>query len=110
VLRESPHRTYDIVSIFFPPEGEVGLLPKRGCLLTLAYYAFPRRYEFGERRWNDIDRGKPEEFGEKPVPVPLCPPNTIWIDPGANPGIRGIRPATNDLSRGKRPQSARLTL
>jgi hypothetical protein len=30
--------------------------PKRGCLLTLAYYAFPRWYEFGERRWNDIDR------------------------------------------------------
>jgi hypothetical protein len=34
--------------------------PKRGCLLTLAYYAFPRRYEFGERRWNDIDRRKPK--------------------------------------------------
>jgi hypothetical protein len=24
------------------PEGGVGLVPKRGCLLTLAYYAFPR--------------------------------------------------------------------
>jgi hypothetical protein len=24
--------------------------------------------------WNDIDRGKNEELGEKPVPVPLCPP------------------------------------
>jgi hypothetical protein len=30
--------------------------PKRGCLLTLAYYAFPKWYEFGERRWNDIGR------------------------------------------------------
>jgi hypothetical protein len=38
----------------FFPEGGVGLVPKRGCLLTLAYYAFPRWYEFGERRWNDI--------------------------------------------------------
>jgi len=27
---------------FFSPEGGVGLVPKRGCLLTLAYYAFPR--------------------------------------------------------------------
>jgi hypothetical protein len=27
---------------FFFPEGGVGLVPKRGCLLTLAYYAFPR--------------------------------------------------------------------
>jgi hypothetical protein len=31
-------------------------------------------YEYGERRWNDIDRGKTEELGEKPVPVPLRPP------------------------------------
>jgi hypothetical protein len=42
----------------FFPEGRVDLVPKRGCLLTLAYYAFLRRYEFGERRWDDIDRGK----------------------------------------------------
>jgi hypothetical protein len=37
----------------------VGLVPKRGSLLTLAHYAFPR-YEFGERRWNYIDRRKPK--------------------------------------------------
>jgi hypothetical protein len=43
---------------FFFLESGVGLVPKRGCLLTLAYYAFPRWYEFGERRWDDIDRGK----------------------------------------------------
>jgi hypothetical protein len=42
----------------FSPEGGVGLVPKRGCLHTLAYYAFPRWYEFGERRWNDILTGK----------------------------------------------------
>jgi hypothetical protein len=29
-------------SLSFHPEGGVGLVPKRGCLLTLAYYAFPR--------------------------------------------------------------------
>jgi hypothetical protein len=24
--------------------------------------------------WSEIDRGKPKYWGEKPVPVPLCPP------------------------------------
>jgi hypothetical protein len=47
---------------YVSPEGGVGLVRKRGCLLTLAYYAFPRRYEFGERRWNDIDRGKSKNW------------------------------------------------
>jgi hypothetical protein len=27
-----------------------------------------------ERRWNNIDREKPKYWGEKPVPVPLYPP------------------------------------
>jgi hypothetical protein len=27
-----------------------------------------------EHRWNETDRGKPKYSGEKPVPVPLCPP------------------------------------
>jgi hypothetical protein len=27
-----------------------------------------------EHRWNEIDRGKPKYSGEKPVPVPFCPP------------------------------------
>jgi hypothetical protein len=31
-------------------------------------------YEYGEPWWNDIDSEKPNKFGEKPVPVPLCPP------------------------------------
>jgi hypothetical protein len=32
----------------------------------------------------------------------ICPSatNPTWIDPGANPGLRGERPATNDLSHG----------
>jgi hypothetical protein len=32
----------DATTFFFPLEGGVGLVPKRGCLLTLAYYALPR--------------------------------------------------------------------
>jgi hypothetical protein len=31
-------------------------------------------YFFVIPRWNDIDRGKSEELGLKPVPVTLCPP------------------------------------
>jgi hypothetical protein len=27
-----------------------------------------------EHRWNEIDRGNSKYSGEKPVPVPLCPP------------------------------------
>jgi hypothetical protein len=30
----------------------------------------------------------------------LSSTNPTWIDPGANPGLRGERPATNDLSHG----------
>jgi hypothetical protein len=87
-------------SIFFP-EGGVGLVPKRGCLLTLAYYALPRWYEFGERRWNDILTGKNRRTRRKTCPsVTLSTTNPTWIDPGANPGLRGERPATNDLSHG----------
>jgi hypothetical protein len=29
-------------------------------------------YEYGAQ-WNDMERGKTEEFRQKPVPVPLCP-------------------------------------
>jgi hypothetical protein len=31
-------------------------------------------HELGDPWWNDTDRGKTEELGGKPVPVPLCPP------------------------------------
>jgi hypothetical protein len=30
--------------------------------------------EYGQPHWNDIERKKPEELGDKPVPVPICPP------------------------------------
>jgi hypothetical protein len=39
--------------------------------------------------------------GEKPVPVPLCPPQIPQgLTPGSKPGLRGERPATNRLSHG----------
>jgi hypothetical protein len=45
--------------------------------------------------------GKNRQLGEKPVPVPLCPPQiSHGLDLGPNPGLRGERPATNRLSDG----------
>jgi hypothetical protein len=44
----------------------------------------------------------PEELGKGPVPVPLSPPQITHHDPGANPGLRGKRPATNRLSHGSK--------
>jgi hypothetical protein len=86
--------------LFFPERG-VGLVPKRGCLLTLAYYTFPRRYEFGERRWNDILTTENRRTRRKICPsATLATTNPTWIDPGANPGLHGEKPATNDLSHG----------
>jgi hypothetical protein len=67
----------------------------------LAYYAFPNWYEFGERGWNDILTGENRRTLRKTCPsATLSNTNPIWIDPGANPGFRGERPATNDLSHG----------
>jgi hypothetical protein len=91
--------------VFFFREGGVGLPPKHACLLRLAYYAFPRWYEFGERWWDDIDRGKPKN-SEKTYPsATLSATNLTWIDHGANPGLHDEIPATNDLSHGARARA-----
>jgi hypothetical protein len=53
-----------------------------------------------EQRRNDIGRGKPKN-SEKNLPSAiLSTTNPTWIDPGANPGLRGERLATNLLSHG----------
>jgi hypothetical protein len=45
--------------------------------------------------------GENRQLGEKPVPVPRCPPQiSLELDLGSNPGLRGERPATNRLSHG----------
>jgi hypothetical protein len=51
-------------------------------------------YEYGLPRWNDIDRWKNEELREKPVPVPLRPPQSphgltwAWTQASAVKGWR----------------------
>jgi hypothetical protein len=82
---------------FFPPLKVGWVRPKRGCLLALAYYAFPRWYEFGEWRWNDTLTGENWITRRKTCPnAILSTTNPTWIDPG----LRGERPVTNDLSHG----------
>jgi hypothetical protein len=50
-----------------------------------------------EHRWNETDRGKPKYWGEKPVPVPLCPPQ---IPMESNLGPPRWKPASKCLSHG----------
>jgi hypothetical protein len=48
-----------------------------------------------------------EVLGEKPVPLPLCPPQIPHgLTPVSNPGLRGGRPATNRLSHGTTPSQS----
>jgi hypothetical protein len=91
------------IRLSFFPEGGVGWVrSKCGCLLfLLAYYAFPRWYEFGEWRSNGILTGENRRTQRKTCPsATLSTTNLTWIDPGANPGLHSERLATNDLSHG----------
>jgi hypothetical protein len=52
-------------------------------------------YDYGERRWNDTDRGN-RRYRRKTCPyATLFTTNPIWTDQGANTGLRGERLATN---------------
>jgi hypothetical protein len=54
-------------------------------------------HEYGERRWDDVDRGKPKN-SEKNLPsASLSTTNPTWTDLGANKGLRGERPANQFL-------------
>jgi hypothetical protein len=47
-----------------------------------------------------IFAGETEVLGENLLSAILSTTSPTWIDPGANPGLRGERPATNRLSHG----------
>jgi hypothetical protein len=53
-----------------------------------------------EQWWNDIFAGETEVLWENLPSATLSTTNPAWIDPGANPGLRAERPATNRLSHG----------
>jgi hypothetical protein len=65
-----------------------------GLLFTLQIY------ENRESWWNDIDRENRRTRRKSCPSVTSSTTNPTWIDPVANPGLRGERPATNRLSRG----------
>jgi hypothetical protein len=48
--------------------------------------------------------GETEVLGENLPSATLSTTNPTRIDPGANPGLRGERPATNDLSHEQHEQ------
>jgi hypothetical protein len=47
-----------------------------------------------------IFAGETEVLGENLPSATLSTTNPTWIEPGANPGLHGERPATNRLSHG----------
>jgi hypothetical protein len=57
----------------------------------------PGDYDDGEIGGIMTARGK-RNTRRNPAPVPLCPPQTPYACPDANPGRRGGKPATNRLS------------
>ena len=55
--------------------------------------------------------GENRQLGEKPVLVPLCPPQiSHGLDLGSNPGLRGERPVTDRLSHGRALKKCTLFL
>jgi hypothetical protein len=54
--------------------------------------------EYGETRWKDIDRESRRTLRKTCPSATLSTTNPRWIEPGANPGLRGDRPAPNELS------------
>jgi hypothetical protein len=71
------------------------LRPKMDLLFILKM-----RYEYGEQRWNDIDKGNRRTRRESCPSATLSITNTIRTDPGSNYGLCSERPATNRLSYG----------
>ena len=87
-----------------PPTSERGLLclklsrPRPLVLLLTAVLGW---------RWygplvNWLWQGKPEVFGEKPIPPQFCPSQiSTKTGPGSNPGLGDATPVTNCLRHGK---------
>jgi hypothetical protein len=47
--------------------------------------------------------GETEVLGENLPSATFSTTNPTWMDPGANPSLRGERPATNRLNHGTAP-------
>jgi hypothetical protein len=66
----------------------------------MAYCTCPGWLWWWRNWWNEDWQGKPK-YSEKTFPsATLSTTNPTWPDPGAHPGRRGRKPATNRLSYG----------
>jgi hypothetical protein len=59
-------------------------------------------YEYGEQWWNVIDKEESMSSERNLFQCHFVHQTSHTDDPGANPGRRGEKPATNRLSRGTR--------
>ena len=62
------------------------------CNPVMKMISFFSFFRVMEHRWNEIDRGERMYFGEKPVPLPLCPsqiPHGLMWDRSRTSGVRG---------------------
>jgi hypothetical protein len=62
---------YNAVAVFFPPKGGLGLVPKP---IYVSILRIPQMIWVWRATVEWYWRGKTKELGEKPVPMPLCPP------------------------------------
>jgi hypothetical protein len=67
---------------------------------TLSWKLFFLFFRVMEHRWNETDRENRSTRGETCPSATFSTTNPKLTDPGSNPGLRGVRPATSSLSHG----------
>jgi hypothetical protein len=94
------HKTFRFISV--TRSRTVGRSPCTGDqLVARPLHVCPRWLWWWRSWWNEtVFGGGNRSTRRKPAPAPFCPPQIPLANPGANPGCRGGKPATNRLSYG----------
>jgi hypothetical protein len=77
---EMPHEgtvNTKVLLFFFSPEGGVGLVPQAWMPTYVSILCSPQMIWASRAMVEWYIDGKTKEFREKPVPVPLCPPQIL---------------------------------